>query len=159
MHRLTIILSAGLLLTFGCIKAPEYPIEPVIEMIGLTNDTMQQNQFNTDSTLIVFGFTDGDGDLGSDDSLNIFVKDLRDNFISDRYRIPFVDEAGANNGISGEITITLYTTCCTFPNGAPPCTPSEQFPTNELQYEIYITDRAGHQSNSITTPKIILACN
>ncbi|NND33059.1 MAG: hypothetical protein HKN76_10745 [Saprospiraceae bacterium] len=158
MIRSTFILTSLIILYLGCITPPEYPNEPVIELIGITNDTMLQSQFNSDSTLIVFSFTDGDGDLGSDDSLNIFVKDLRDNFISDRFRIPFVDEAGANNGISGEITITLYTTCCTFPNGAPPCQPSEEFPTNQLQYEIYIKDRAGNQSNSITTPPIILEC-
>ena len=148
------------LLTLGaCIKAPDYPIEPVIELLGITSDTMIQDNFNSDSTIVVISFTDGDGDIGSDNNLNVFVTDLRDNFVSDQYRIPRLDKPGSSNGISGELSITLYTTCCTYPNGAPPCEPSSQFPTNTLSYEIYMLDQAGHKSNIIRTPPIILKCD
>lgn len=156
--HLLLILSA-IFSVWGCIKAPDYPIEPVIEFAGLTKDTLQQDQFNTDSLIVVMTFTDGDGDLGSDNEVNVFVTDLRDGFISDRFRIPRLDDAGSNNGISGEIYLTLYTTCCTYPNGAPPCEPSTQFPTNKLSYEIYIMDQAGNKSNVITTPEITLRCD
>jgi len=159
MIRVVILFSLSCFVAFSCIKAPEYPIEPEIELLGLSTDTMVQSQFNTDSVVIFFTFTDGDGDLGSEDSLNIFVKDLRDNFVSDRFRIPYVPVAGANNGISGEVNFTLYTTCCTYPNGAPPCEPSSEFPTNMLTYEITIQDRAGHISNAIVTPPITLMCD
>ncbi len=152
------LLAALFLMMLGCIKPPDYPIEPVIELLGISADKMTQSQFNEDSVLVVFSFTDGDGDIGSKDSLNIFVTDLRDNFVSDRFRIPLIDELGANNGISGEVTLTLYTTCCTYPDGAPPCQPSDEFPTNTLLYEIYMVDRAGHRSNTISIPPITLDC-
>ena len=159
MKYLTILIFLLTLVKTGCIEGPDYPLEPVIELLGITNDTMVQNSLNTDSTIIVIGFTDGDGDIGSDDQVNVFVKDLRDNFISDQYRIPMLPAEGAQKGISGELSITLYTTCCTYPNGAPPCEPSTQFPTNTLMYEIQIMDNAVNMSNAIQTPPIILKCN
>lgn len=159
MKKLIILLFLVATLGWSCIDGPDYPLEPVIEMLGITNDTMVQDQFNTDSTVIVIGFTDGDGNIGSDDHVNVFVKDLRDNFISDQYRIPTLPNEGAKKGISGELFITLYTTCCTYPNGAPPCEPSSEFPTNTLVYEIYILDEAGNMSNAVQTPPIILKCD
>ena len=143
----------------GCIKAPDYPLEPVIEFAGLTKDTLDQDQFNTDSLIVVLNFTDGDGDLGSENDVNVFIVDRRTDFISDRFRIPRLDKAGSNNGISGELYLTLYTTCCTYPNGAPPCEPSTEFPTNTLSYEIYIVDQARNRSNSVITPEIVIRCN
>ncbi len=156
--RLSSLLIALGFLVHGCIQPPEYPIIPEIELVGLSSLSMVQSSLNTDSTTVVFSFTDGDGDIGSPEVLNIFVTDLRDNFVASRYRIPSIPEAGSNNGISGEITITLYTTCCVYPNGEPPCTPSETFPTDEVTYEIYITDQAGNKSNTIRTPPITLQC-
>ncbi len=160
-RRFKFFLSSMLVifLIAGCIKAPEFPDIPEIELLGLSNSRMKQSAFNEDSTLVFLEFTDGDGDIGSNDSLNVFVKDLRDNFIANRYRIPYVPEAGANNGISGELTLTLYTTCCTYPNGQAPCTPSDQFLFDSISYEIYIVDRAGNESNRIVTPRILLECN
>ena len=102
---------------WSCVKPPDYPIEPEIEFAGLSKNQMLQDEFNTDSTFVLLTFTDGDGDLGHNDSLNIFVTDKRDNFLAAQYRIPFIPVAGANNGLSGDITLTLFTTCCTFPNG------------------------------------------
>jgi len=144
---------------WSCVKPPDYPIEPEIEFAGLSKNQMLQDEFNTDSTFVLLTFTDGDGDLGHNDSLNIFVTDKRDNFLAAQYRIPFIPVAGANNGLSGDITLTLFTTCCTFPNGQAPCTPSEEFPTDEVTYEIYIVDRAGHKSNVVETTPITLLCD
>ena len=161
IRNFKVLLSLSLLISLvvGCIKAPEFPDIPEIELLGLSNSRMKQSAFNEDSTVVFIEFTDGDGDIGSDDSLNVFVKDLRDNFISNRFRIPYVPEAGANNGISGELSLTLYTTCCTYPNGQAPCTPSDQFLFDSISYEIYIVDRAGNESNRIVTPRILLECN
>ncbi len=150
--------AAAVLLLGSCLQPPAYPIEPVIEFLGFSAAEMRQGQFNDDSVLVFIGFTDGDGDLGNDREVNVFVRDLRDDFISDRFRIPRIPEIGANNGISGEMILTLYNTCCIFPDGAPPCTPSMTTLTNELRYEIYLEDRAGNRSNVIQTPPITLHC-
>ncbi len=145
--------------TASCVKPPDYPIVPEIEFVGFSKNQMIQDQFNTDSVLVLLTFTDGDGDLGDEEDLNIFVTDKRDDFLAARYRIPFIPVAGANNGLSGEITLTLFTTCCTFPNGQAPCTTSEEYPTDQVVYEIYLVDRAGNKSNVVETSPITLLCN
>ncbi len=143
----------------SCIKPPDYPDIPELEFVGLSKDTMNQSSFNTDSVVAHLSFTDGDGDIGSDDSLNVFVTDLRDGFLAYRFRMPPVPPEGANNGISADLWIVLYTTCCVYDNGDPPCSPSTQFPTNAVQYGIYITDNSGNRSNTVETPPITLLCN
>ena len=140
-HFLTIFILT-VIVQWSCLKAPEYPIEPIINFVGLTSEVMKQGAFNSDSTIITFSFTDGDGDLGDNDSVNIFLTDER---------------IGAK-GISGEIAIKVYTTCCLFPNGQTPCTPSSQYPVDSLVYGIYIIDRGQHKSNIIYTPAIKLLC-
>ena len=144
----------------SCIKAPEYPIEPVLTMEGISSDTMRQGNLNNDSIIVFISLTDGDGDIGSDNGgFDVVVTDLRDNFVAYQYRLPKVDPTGANNGISGDLFLTVYTTCCVYTNGQPPCTVSNEFPMDEIQYNIHILDQAGNQSNTVTTPKITLICN
>ncbi len=151
---------------FSCTKPPDYPIEPVIEFKKLSRNSMKQGFTNNDSIVVTIGFTDGDGDLGNNDpTIDIFVKDTR---VPDAdpspFKMPFVPVQGVGNGISGEISILTYTTCCIYPPGTfSPCDISEAattaFPTDTLMYEIYIMDRAGHESNRILTDPIILQCD
>lgn len=161
--RLKEYIGFGILVTFmtsliSCVTRPDFPIEPVIEFISMEDNQMVQNSFNTDSIRVTFSFTDGDGDLGDQDSLNIFIRDNRDQFIASKYRLPEFPPEGAQRGVRGEITLTIYTTCCIFPDGTPPCEPSLQYPTDTLRYDIYIRDRAGHVSNTIQTAPIIILC-
>lgn len=148
-----------MLAVLSCIKAPEYPDEPQLTFEGMSANTMVQSDFNTDSVLVLLSFTDGDGDVGDDNELNLFVTDTRDDFIAARYRLPLIPVAGSNNGVSGDIQIVLYTTCCTYDNGQAPCTPSETSPIDTVVYEIYMMDRSGNQSNVVSTEPIILFCN
>lgn len=145
----------------ACINAPDYPDEPVIEYIGVSKSSMIQDNLNTDSLFLYFSFTDGDGDLGhnpNDTSRNVFIRDLRTGNIQDRFKSPYIPEEGIGNGISGDMQLLLYTTCCLFPNNIPPCSAPSQYPIDTLIYEIYIKDRAGNVSNTITTEPIILRC-
>lgn len=151
------LLILGLGLVSACIKKPDFPIEPKIEFVGLSDNIMVQNSFNTDSIVVTFSFTDGDGDIG-DDTTNIFVIDQRDGFQAAAFSINDIPEEGASRGIEGEISITIYTTCCIFPDGTPPCTGSLTYPSDTLIYEIYMVDRAGNESNRITTSPITLLC-
>ena len=149
----------AILLVVSCIKPPEYPDIPELELLGLSTDTMRQSSLNEDSVVVFLSFTDGDGNIGSDDSLNVFVTDLRDGFLAHRFRMPKIPPEGANNGITAELTITVYTTCCVYDNGDPPCTPSELVPTNTVSYGIYISDNDGNKSNVVETPLITLKCD
>jgi hypothetical protein len=142
-----------------CVQPPNYPNEPVITFKSLSRTTLRQGTGTFDTTFATISFTDGDGDLGDSDSLNVFLIDKRDNFLKSKYRLPFIPEEGVGNGISGDITLRVNTSCCIFPNNVlPPCSPSTQFPTDTLRYIIFIKDRAGHESNHVETSDIILLC-
>lgn len=162
--KINFLLFGFIILTIAaCVRPPDYPIEPQIKFTSLSKNTMRQGQLGTeDSLFVTFSFTDGDGDLGTADSnkdtskiLNIFLTDKRDNKPAERFRIPYIPEQGAGNGISGDIRLLLFTTCC---NVLPPCEASTTKPIDTLVYEIYIKDRAGHESNRIQTAPIYLQC-
>ncbi|GLR16285.1 hypothetical protein [Portibacter lacus] len=145
----------------SCINAPDYPDEPVIEYVGISKTTLNQNSLNTDSLFVTFSFTDGDGDLGhnpEDTTRNIFIKDLRTGNFQDKFKSPYIPEEGIGNGITGEIQLLLYTTCCIFPNNIPPCSAPQEFPLDTVTYEITIMDRSGNLSNKIVTEPIIVRC-
>ena len=158
----------AMLFSGGCTQPPEYPIEPVISYVGMTKNTMVQGDGTEDQTWVTISFTDGDGDIGffkegsSQVETDLFIRDLRLDAVTEKFTIPFVPELGAANGISGEITFRMYTTCCIFPewvSGQPaPCDTSPEYPMDTVQYEIYIKDRAGHESNRIQTEPIYLIC-
>ncbi len=143
-----------------CATPPDYPVEPTIEFIGVTKDTMARGSFFNDTTFIQFSFTDGDGDIGDGDSLQLFLKDSRNGFVND-FRIPFVPELGASNGIKGEISVRVFTSCCIFPpelflDG---CNDEfAQMPYDQFSYDVFIKDRAGHESNIIQTTPIFIRC-
>ena len=61
------------------------------------------------------------------------------------------------------MAILNYTTCCLYPGGVfNACDQTEpavsQFPVDTLIYEIYIVDRAGHESNRVLTDPVFLQC-
>lgn len=148
------------IIILSCTNPPDYPIEPVIEFVSLSKNRMIQGANpNTDSTLLTISFTDGDGDIGSDDSISVFLIDKRDNFMQPGFRIPFVGQQGVGKGISGEMFIVLPTSCCFFDDGRFPCESSNDGTTDELIYELFISDRAGNLSNRIETTPITLECN
>lgn len=157
-----IILLSLIFLLHSCINAPEYPIEPVIEYQGVSKNLILQDNLNTDSLFLFISFTDGDGDLGhqaGDTTRNVYIKDLRTGNIQDRFKTPYIPEEGIGNGITGDIQLLLYTTCCLFPENIPPCSEPPQYPFDTIIYEVYIRDRAGHISNSIQTEPIIIQCS
>lgn len=155
-----LLLSALILLPF-CVKPPNYPDEPVIEFKSLSKNVMYQSTFGQDSVVITFTFTDGDGDLGFKDfEESIFIVDGRDTFSKPSYRIPYIEQQGAGNGISGDISIVVPTTCCIYPKPYIPCDTSQNAPQqlDTVFYWIRIKDRAGHISNEIQTAPITLIC-
>ncbi|TNE61977.1 MAG: hypothetical protein EP344_05475 [Bacteroidetes bacterium] len=154
-----LLVSVASVLLF-CVKPPDYPIEPVITFESLSKDIMFQSTFGQDSVVITFSFTDGDGDLGfKDDQENIFIIDGRDSFQKPSYRIPYIEQQGAGNGISGEISIVVPTTCCIYPPPLPPCdTINAPQQLDTVFYLIQIQDQAGHLSNQIQTAPITLIC-
>jgi hypothetical protein len=148
-----------------CVQPPDYPDTPEIKYIGISKNEMQQGDGYTDSLFVTFSFTDGNGDLGfpeSDPTASVFIRDSRDSFPKPPLQLPYVEPQGTGNGISGEITVKLPTTCCiyTSPEGI-------KFACNDvpvsIQYDsffyfIKIRDRSGNESNEIKTEVIRLRC-
>ena len=141
--------------------APNYPIEPRIELVGMSKDTIKQGIFQQDSLTVIFRFEDGDGDLGRTDQEtenNVFFIDERTGTLDNTFAIPEIPQEGAGNGVEGEVRILLFSTCCIYPDGSDPCTINSQYPLDTVRYRIYIKDRAGHKSNEIFTDPIVLLC-
>lgn len=149
-----------------CVQPPDYPKEPVIGYIGLSKNLLQQGEGYQDSLFVTFSFTDGDGDLGypeSDPTASVFIRDSRDSFPKPALQLPYVEPQGSGNGISGEITVKLPTTCCIFTTPEGIKLACEDVPTtfvfDTFYYYIKIRDRAGHESNEIKTEAIMLRCH
>lgn len=148
----------------ACVKSEKYDIVPHLEFRQFSKNLMQQGDNQQDSVMMTLFFTDGDGDFGEDvnsSKANVFIKDLRTGEVFRQYKAPFVPLEGTGNGISGTINIKIFTTCCIYDQstGIPPCEKTDLFPQNELPLEVYITDRAGNESNHVTTDILLLKCN
>lgn len=154
------------ILVSTCSNPPEFPNEPVIRYLGVSHTNIDQSRgggIPLDTIEIRFAFTDGDGDLGSEDSTNISLIDTRDDF-EHFFKVSPIPQLGSGDGIQGEIAIKLTNSpdtkyfCCTFPNTRLTCIPSTTYPNDSLSYLIRIRDRAGNWSNTIKTDRITINC-
>ena len=146
---------------FSCAVDPGFDDVPEITFLSISNDTMVQNNLNTDSTFITIAFKDGDGDIGTDNKLvsdNIIVTDLRTGVIASRFNVPKIETNGLKSGIEGEITLKVFTTCCIFEDGTPPCSNPMDTPTNQINFEIEMFDDNGNRSNKVVTEFVTLLC-
>jgi len=155
-----------LLALSSCVKPPEYPIEPEIEFLNLDINEIPQDKGVIESFVwATISFRDGDGDIGEGGDTPgkfIFLKDLRDGSTPDVFGIPEVPALGSNNGISGEISFKIRSSCCQYPDfitDAIDCEASIQYPIDTVIYEVYIEDRAGNRSNTVELAPIYLACD
>jgi len=155
------ILALSLLVVISCTNPPEYPNEPTIEFVSMSKTSMLQSNVvgSNDSILLTLSFTDGDGDIGSEegDSSKIHYYDPRQNFEQIPLEIPFVGLQGIGQGISGEIYAIIPSTCCVYDDERFTCSkaPGE---TDEVVFEMWIVDRAGNESNRINLPPITILC-
>ena len=167
------------LAALSCQKPVEYPIEPKVEYQGFTY------LFNADSTfsgegVVSFSYTDGDGDLGLDDSDTLspfgfhdahyynlvidYLKCVNGVFVKTPLLSPHVPTSPAD-------TLVLYDTV-TFNARFKRLRDSEEpkaisgtmeykltvqnplSPNDTIKFEIHILDRALHESNTILTEPI-----
>jgi len=163
MHKSQLFLIsffALLLGTYACVQPEEYPIEPVITFKSLSKSQMDQGNAFQDTITVVLSFTDGDGDIGTEgNDINLSMIDSRTGQESQFYSLPFVPNPNEKYGISGEIYLQVYSVCCIHPDLNEICEQWQDFPEDELTYEITLTDRAGNVSNAVTTSAIRILCN
>lgn len=156
-----VVLSVWFLLAgLGCVREETFPDEPVLRMKSLVT--------TSDSAIIVFEFTDGDGNFGLSqrDTTGIFGDCLRrynvyceyyelqngdwvhfpidpcinPNAVPFYYRVPFVEPTGQIKSQKGEIKIVI--------------TPFYYFPGpfDTCRFQIQAIDRNMNLSNVIVTP-------
>ncbi|MBL0046834.1 MAG: hypothetical protein IPP32_01870 [Bacteroidetes bacterium] len=138
---------------YSCKKKDKFPAEPEITYKAF-------EKFGADSAHLIISFTDGDGDIGltqSDTSepylFNFFTRyytKVNGVFVEKvlpiplNFRIPILNSSKKSKSLEGDILITFLK--------------PYYFPTlkDTIQYEIYIKDRALHESNRIRTDEIIV---
>lgn len=157
MKKISKIALILLLLTgtsfYSCKKKDKFPAEPEITFKAF-------EKFGADSAHLIISFTDGDGDIGltqSDTSepylFNFFTRyytKVNGVFVEKvlpiplNFRIPILNSSKKSKSLEGDILITFLK--------------PYYFPTlkDTIQYEIYIKDRALHESNRIRTDEIIV---
>ena len=131
------------MMLFSCKKDKiEYDINPKIEFISITPDPVVEYQ----PLLITFKYTDGDGDLGENNAnaKNLFVTDNRIG-ITYNYRIQQLAPDNETIPITGNLEAKIENAVIT--NGTS---------TQSVNFSLYVIDRAGHQSNIITTPGVTI---
>ncbi len=139
----------------ACVKPPTYDVTPTVSFVGFSQDTLQQQ---TGVTTFIVGFTDGDGDLGSDENnvTNMLIIDTRRNDTL-YYRIPPIPKQGASDAISGEIEVDIAQICCQDPDFPINCLPLPNT-YQSVVYRISIRDNADRWSNEILTTPLTIKC-
>jgi len=128
---------------FSCKKDDTLSVVPTIEFKSISPSTAQEY---IDDINITISYTDGDGDLGENtpDIDNLFVEDSRNGIVY-HYRIPQLAPNGNEIAIEGNFNITI--------NGSGITNSSN---SQQVNYAIYVKDRAGNKSNTITTSNITI---
>jgi len=141
MRGLTYILIA--LLLFACKKDDALSVVPTIEFQSISPLTAQEY---IDDIIITISYTDEDGDLGenSPDIDNLFVEDSRNGIVY-HYRIPQLAPNGNEISIEGNFNIII--------NGSGITNSSI---SQQVNYAVYVKDRVGNKSNTITTSNITI---
>ena len=136
-----------ILIIFFCIGCGNDEPVSKIPYIEFVRVSPKQVQAFEDNLIFTIFYQDGDGDLGENnpDLHNLFLKDNRNDIVYE-YRIEQLAPDDANITIQGEINIELSGTGIT--DGS-----QEQSTT----FDIYMIDRAGNISNTITSTNIIIS--
>ena len=137
------LIAGFIFITTSCKKDEPMSVVPTLELISATPTTVHEF---TDSIKFVIKYTDADGDLGENNSSihNLFVKDSR---ISTEYGFRVEQLAPTNSTIAIEGTLNVMLPPTGITNGS-----SSQTAT----FSIYMYDRAGNKSNTVTSPSLTI---
>ncbi len=117
---------------------------PSIEFVSITPSSVTEFE---DEVILTILYRDGDGDLGENDPevKNLFVTDSR-NDVQYSFRVQQLAPANADINIEGELAINLKTLSVVGSGNSESAT-----------FSVYIVDRAGNKSNTITTSAITVS--
>jgi hypothetical protein len=137
------LLVCSVTLFYSCKKdKKEYSDVPEINLVSVSSTSVAEG----DPVTFVISYVDGDGDLGENTAsvYNLFVTDTRVN-VTYKYRIKQLAPDNANIIIKGNLDVLLNSTAITDGSNA-----------QTVVYTIYMVDRAGHQSNTITCSPVTI---
>ena len=156
LRYLFIFLCTGFAVV-SCKKPNEVSKIPQISLLRFASgDGSDSMLVNIDTVFLNFTITDGDADLGVPQPgplYDIYIKDMRfGNFQG--YYLPEFDKSieDPKKGIVGN---------CEFQFGTDLLGPRTDHWHDSMKHdttfiEFYVVDRAGHESNHLTTPKVIM---
>jgi hypothetical protein len=141
----------------ACKKSNSASKIPQISFLEMAPDTLNAGS-SADTLYIYFSFSDGDADLGNppnpDGPYDIYIKDSRyDSLGFIGYYFPAIDQSieDPNKGISGTAIFKQLAANIT------PRPDSIHLKNGDtLYYQLFIKDRAGHASDTITTTTLYL---
>lgn len=147
MRNASLILPVLALLSASCSKDDLTPLEPVSEVPAITLLSVGPSEVVAweDSVIFLIHYQDGDGDLGfnSPDSLSLYVTDERIG-LTESYFVPLLAPEDAGVAIQGELEVELKNTILIDPDAD----------NESVTFSIYLRDRAGNVSNTITAGPI-----
>jgi hypothetical protein len=134
-------LFAIFFLASGCKKKEEPTTTPEIEFLSISPSTAVEY---ANSITISFSYDDLDGDLGENDpnATNLFITDSRNGVVYN-YRISELAPDGSNIHIRGTLNAVIKNTAIT-----------DNSSSQSVTYSLYVKDRAGNASNTITSSAI-----
>jgi len=138
-----IIYLCVIVLLFSCEKEQEISDTPIIEFKSISPATVQEY---SDNIIITISYSDEDGDLGENnpDIHNLFVEDNRNGIVY-QFRIPHLAPDNNSIAIEGDFNITINGSGIT-----------DESTSQQVNYSIYVKDRAGNNSNTISTSNITI---
>jgi len=131
------------LLLFACKKDDALSVVPALEFQSISPSIAQEY---IDDIIITISYADEDGDLGenSPDINNLFVEDSRNGIVY-HYRIPQLAPNENEISIEGNFNIKINGSGIT-----------DSSTSQQVNYAIYVKDREGNKSNTITTSNITI---
>ncbi len=143
--RLLFLLLSIVFFSSSCKKddSTEISSVPEIEMVSVAPT---QPQEYSDSIVFTIHYKDGDGDLGENDPdvKNLFLTDNRIG-ITHQYRIQQLAPSGSSIAIEGNLNVVLSNLVIT-----------DSSSTQNANFSIYVVDRAGNKSNTVTSSTITI---
>jgi hypothetical protein len=128
----------------SCKKEEEFDPVPSITFNSVNTNTIQEF---SGPLIFAIGYKDGDGDLGenADGVHNLFVTDLRNGLVYP-YRIQSLSPvSGSPVHIQGVLEVNFS-----------PVALTDSVATQAAVFEIYVVDRAGRKSNTVTSTSVTI---
>ena len=137
---------------FACSNEKNFPKTPQLEVREFREEFVAIGNGTEKLIFWTLGFTDGDGDIGvrnDDDADNFlvtifYIEDGETKEIEgESYRIPVVRNIRTEKGIEGSFEFEIEAALLGIENN---------ISLDSLIYEAFVIDRAGNESNKVSTP-------